>query len=195
MSNSKLTIENVRTGARKPVSERTWKLMANSVEQGDTRKGYRLISPGAASKPATKPSGLPKTPSFIPPEVEEAAKKKALADAKAEATMISGAKVDAATVTAEEAPAAGEAQASDDAPSSEEAPAATVTTGKSDNLAAIEGITKKVVEVLAGIGITTYAELAKAPAPTINQALDAAGLAPKKAQVPNWKQKAATLKA
>lgn len=194
MSNSKLIIENVRTGARKPVSERAWKLMANSVEQGDTRKGYRLISPGAASKPATKPSGLPKTPSFIPPEVEEAAKKKALADAKAEATMISGAKVEDAPEQATAAEVVNEATApaEDLAPATAETPAP-APGAAADNLAAIEGITKKVVEVLAGIGVSTYAQLAKAAAPTINQALDAAGLGPKKAQVPSWKQKAATL--
>lgn len=192
MSNSKLTIENVRTGARKTVSERTWQLMANSAEQGDTRKGYRLLSPGAVAKPATKPAGLPKTPSFIPPEVEEAAKKKALAEVKAEAEMISGAKVEEAH---EAAPAA---EAVHEAPAPvEEAAVTTDTTANTnaDNLTAIEGITKKVAEVLAGIGVSTYAQLAKAAAPTINQALDAAGLGPKKAQVPNWKQKAATLKA
>lgn len=192
MSNSKLTIENVRTGARKNISERTWQLMANSAEQGDTRKGYRLLSAAAAAKPAAKPAGIPKTPSFIPPEVEEAAKKKALAEVKAESEMISGAKVEEVPI---QAPAAEEVN---EAPAPAEEPAVTTdSTAKmnADNLAAIEGITKKVVEVLAGIGITTYAELAKAAAPTINQALDAAGLGPKKAQVPSWKQKAATLKA
>lgn len=194
MSNSKLTIENVRTGARKTISERTWQLMANSAEQGDTRKGYRLLSAAAASKPAAKPAGIPKTPSFIPPEVEEAAKKKALAEVKAEAEMISGAKVDEEPIQAPAAETVNEVPAAEQV---EEAAVTTDSTAKmnADNLAAIEGITKKVVEVLAGIGITTYAELAKAAAPTINQALDAAGLGPKKAQVPGWKQKAATLKA
>ena len=159
MSNSKLIIENVRTGARKPVSERAWKLMANSVEQGDTRKGYRLLSPGATSKPATKPSGLPKTPSFIPPEVEEAAKKKALAEAKAEATMISGAKVEEAPEQATAAEVVNEATApaEDVAPATAETPAQ-APSAAADNLAAIEGITKKVVEVLAGIGITVLLE-------------------------------------
>jgi predicted flap endonuclease-1-like 5' DNA nuclease len=184
MSNSKLTIENVRTGAQKTVSERTWQLMANASEQGDVRKGYRLLAPGAVTGKRSAPA-LAKTPSFIPPEVEEAAKKKALAEVQTEASMISGAKVAQAEAPAPEpTPVADEPAAT--------APAPEVSAPASE-LTAIEGITKKVAEVLAEAGIKTVAQLAKATAPTINAALDAANLGPKKAQVPSWKQKATTL--
>lgn len=80
MSNKKITIENVRTGARKQVSELTWQLMSNPSNQGsDVRKGYRLLE-GIAGAPA--PVKKNQAPTFVPPEIEEAARKKAEADNK-----------------------------------------------------------------------------------------------------------------
>lgn len=182
MSNTKITIENVRTGARKTVSEMTWKLMSNPSNQGDVRKGYRLVNGAAAPAPAAR-----KTPAttFVPPEIEEAARKKAEADKKRDSEMISGTKAteDAAPATA---PAAEPEQAT-----AEGTTANNSGRTSTDALKAIPGITAKVIEVLGSIGITTPEQLAKANAADINKALSEANLAAKAAQVPGWKTKAA----
>lgn len=193
MSNTKITIENVRTGARKTVSEMTWKLMSNPSNQGDVRKGYRLVNGAAAPAPAAR-----KTPAttFVPPEIEEAARKKAEADKKREAEMISGTKA-----TEEAAPAPAPAAEPEQPTATEEGqtaiaegPTANNSGGTgTDALKAIPGITAKVIEVLGSIGITTPEQLAKANTADINKALSEANLAAKAAQVPGWKTKAAQL--
>lgn len=196
MSNTKITIENVRTGARKQVSEMTWQLMSNPSNQGDVRKGYRLVH-GIAGAPA--PVKKNPAPTFVPPEIEEAARKQAEADRKREAEMISGVKASeevapatapaSATQETVEAPAP---TASAQGPSAK-AEGPTGTASSSEELKGLPGVTAKVLEVLSGIGITTAAQLAKASTADINKALAEANLAAKAAQVPGWKTKAAQL--
>jgi predicted flap endonuclease-1-like 5' DNA nuclease len=74
-----------------------------------------------------------------------------------------------------------------------EAPAEPVEVQHSTELSGLdESLTPKVAQVLAAAGISTFAQLNAATLPTINKALDAAGLGAKKAQAPGWKSKAKT---
>ena len=182
MSNKKITIENVRTGARKQVSELTWQLMSNPSNQGDVRKGYRLLEGIAGAQAPVKRNPAP---TFVPPEIEEAARKKADADRMREAEMISGVKSEELESTTAATVVDSKEQAKDEA---SEGPSA-----NSAELKALPGVTAKVLEVLAGIGITTAMQLAKANTADINKALAEANLGAKAAQVPGWKTKAAQL--
>lgn len=189
-------IQNLKTGAEKRVSAKTWDLMRNSKEQGDTRKGYRLVSRSSPTTPGVVVKG--DQPTFVPPEILEAEKKAHAAQEATHAAMVSGVKTDAAenapVAVVEAAPMPEPIVEAEAAPAPQEAaPAAPATTGQ--DLTKVEGIGPKVAELLNGIGITTYEALAKAPITQINTALDAAGLSPKKAQVPSWKTKAKAMPA
>ncbi|PWH17404.1 MAG: hypothetical protein DDG60_02110 [Anaerolineae bacterium] len=63
------------------------------------------------------------------------------------------------------------------APAAAEPPAAPAPTGATqpDDLTTLEGIGPKVAKLLAGIGITTFQQLAEADLATLRQALDTAG--------------------
>lgn len=171
----KVTIQNDK-GVQKQISDASWHLMKSKTEDGNIRKGWRLVtgaseperkavSAGAASK-GTKP---PFT--FVPPELEEQVHKQ---QEEANKGMISGTAAEEGTADAD---AQGE-QAGQE---------------KADNLGIIDGIGPKAVEALNAAGIHTFAQLAAATPPTINAALDKANMAAKKAQVPNWKMKAKEL--
>ena len=191
-----VVIENTRTGQQKTISQRTWDLMANSKEQGDTRKGYRILK--GAAQAATKAKAKldqVKTPTMIPPAIAAAAKAAQEADRLAESQMISGAKLEE-VAPEQQAPAPAATQAQEAAPAvaapAEEAPEKDLPT----ELAGLdESLTPKVAQVLAKAGITTKAHLKAATLPAINKVLDAAGLGAKKAQAAGWKSKAANLKA
>jgi predicted flap endonuclease-1-like 5' DNA nuclease len=165
--------------------------MGNAQSSGNTRKGWTLVEGKRASIPPPTKAKDP-VATFIPPEIQEAEAKKHQAEQAQQAKMISGAPDQAvskpeAPAVAEEAPAAADAQV-ETAPEVVQAPAV-----KGDKLGAIEGITVKVETILNGAGITTFKQLAGTPLPTINKALDEAGLSPKKALVPTWKTKAKDL--
>jgi predicted flap endonuclease-1-like 5' DNA nuclease len=192
-------IENTKTGQRKTISQRTWELMANSRDRGDTRKGYKLIKGGDTKAVAAKVAAVKtKTPTMIPPAIQAAADAALEAERAAEATMMSGAKGEAVAVEAAPEPA----PAPDPTPEPEvtsepdpvpEAPAEPVEVQHSTELSGLdESLTPKVAQVLAAAGISTFAQLNAATLPTINKALDAAGLGAKKAQAPGWKSKAKT---
>jgi predicted flap endonuclease-1-like 5' DNA nuclease len=97
----------------------------------------------------------------------------------AETVMISGEALDEAP-----APTANGAEATE--ANKNEAP-------KGDNLTVISGLTAKTAEVLQGIGVTTFKQLASAPKAKLAEALNAANLQAKAAQVPNWQAKATEL--
>lgn len=181
---SKVTIENAR-GVRKEISEQSWKLMSSKSESGDTRKGWTLVRNAgkkAEAPKVAKSAGAKEHPfGYLPPELQEEQAKKA---AQLEASMTSG------EPGAGAAADAGSEQGN--APGSEKSDAA-AGTSQGDNLGLINGIGPKVVEALAAVGIKTYSDLAKANAADISKALDAANMAPKKAQIPSWKMKAAEL--
>jgi len=86
-----VVIENTRTGQQKTISQRTWDLMANSKERGDTRKGWRALK-GVTATPTKANPATVKTPTMIPPSIQAAADAALEAERKAEALMISGAK-------------------------------------------------------------------------------------------------------
>jgi hypothetical protein len=186
-----VVIENTRTGQQKTVSEETWKLMRNTRDQGDVRKGYRIIkgAPQAQAKANAKLDQV-KTPTMIPPAIAAAAQAALEAERAAESGMISGSPEQAAP--ASEAPAPAATQEQEAAPSvaapAEEAPAKDLPT-ELDGLD--PSLTPKVAQVLAQAGISTKAQLKAATMPAINKVLDAAGLGAKKAQAAGWKSKAA----
>jgi predicted flap endonuclease-1-like 5' DNA nuclease len=191
-------IENTKTGQRKTISARTWELMANSRDRGDTRKGYRLIKGGDTKAVAAKVAAVKtKTPTMIPPAIQAAADAALKAERAAEATMMSGSKGEAlgATVAPEPAPAPDPTPepevTPDPAPEPPAAPAE-VADLPTELSGLDESLTHKVAQVLAAAGISTFAQLNAATLPTINKALDAAGLGAKKAQAPGWKSKAKT---
>jgi predicted flap endonuclease-1-like 5' DNA nuclease len=181
-------IQNIRNGSEKRVSARTWDLMRNSVEQGDVRKGFRLVSRTAPKPPGVVVKG--DQPTFVPPEITEAENKAHAAKAVQDAALVSGLKVEAETAPAAVVEASLVAEAIVEA---ESAPAPPTAPGQ--DLTKVEGIGPKVAELLNAIGITTYKELAAASINAINEALDKASLSPKKAQVPGWKMKAKALAA
>lgn len=188
-----VVIENIKTGRQKPLSQRSWDLMANSKERGDTRKGFRLVKGATAASPAKANPATVKTPTMIPPSIQAAADAALEAERKAEALMISGAKPEELG----EAPAAEVAAPAQEAPQADAAPA---EEGKEADLPTElagldESLTPKVAQVLAKAGIATKAQLKSATLPTVNKALDAAGLGAKKAQAAGWKSKVATAKA
>ncbi|HOY29269.1 MAG TPA: hypothetical protein PLR96_09870 [Flavobacteriales bacterium] len=187
-----VVIENTRTGQQKTISQRTWDLMANSKERGDTRKGWRALK-GVTATPTKANPATVKTPTMIPPSIQAAADAALEAERKAEALMISGAKPEELG----EAPAAEVAAPSQEATQVGAAPA---EEGKEADLPTElagldESLTPKVAQVLAKAGIATKAQLKAATLPTVNKALDAAGLGAKKAQAAGWKSKVATAKA
>lgn len=181
-------------GQEKRLSATTWKLMGNAQNSGNTRKGWTLVEGKRASIPPPTKAKDP-VATFIPPEIQEAEAKKHEAEQALQAKMISGApdpkgKPEAPAVEAE-APVVADAPVEttqEPAPEAVQAPAV-----KGDKLGTIDGITPKVEAILNGAGITTFKQLAGTPLPTINKALDEAGLSPKKALVPTWKTKAKDL--
>ncbi len=189
-------IENTKTGQRKTISARTWELMANSRDRGDTRKGYRLIKGGDTKAVAAKVAAVKtKTPTMIPPAIQAAADAALEAERAAEAAMMSGSKGEAVAVEAASAPVAvDEPPAGAEATPAPAPPAAPAeVAGLPTELSGLdESLTTKVAQVLAAAGISTFAQLNAATLPTINKALDAAGLGAKKAQAPGWKSKAKT---
>lgn len=192
-----VVIENTRTGQQKTVSGDTWRLMANSKEQGDTRKGYRILK-GATQADTKAKAKLDqvKTPTMIPPAIAAAAEAAQEADRLAQSQMISGAKSEELASAKQQAPAPAATQEQEAAPAvaapAGEAPEKDLPT----ELAGLdESLTPKVAQVLAKAGITTKAHLKAATLPAINKVLDAAGLGAKKAQAAGWKSKAANLKA
>ena len=184
-----VVIENTKTGQQKTVSEETWKLMRNTRDQGDVRKGYRIIkgAPQAQAKAAAKLDQV-KTPTMIPPAIAAAAQAALEAERAAESGMISGAPEQEASA----APAQAATQEQEAAPAvaapAEEAPAKDLPT-ELDGLD--PSLTPKVAQELAKAGISTKAQLKAATLPAINKVLDAAGLGAKKAQAAGWKSKAA----
>ena len=186
-----VVIENTRTGQQKTISQRTWDLMANSKERGDTRKGYRLVKGATAATPAKANPATVKTPTMIPPSIQAAADAALEAERKAEALMISGAKPEELG----EVPAAEVAAPTQEAPQADAAPAEVEADLPTELAGLDESLTPKVAQVLAKAGIATKAQLKAATLPTVNKALDAAGLGAKKAQAAGWKSKVATAKA
>ena len=185
-----VVIENVLKGTRKTISQRTWDLMANSKERGDTRKGWRALK-GVTATPAKSNPATVKTPTMIPPSIQAAADAALEAERKAEALMISGAKPEELG----EAPAAEVAAPTQEAPQADAAPAEVEADLPTELAGLDESLTPKVAQVLAKAGIATKAQLKSATLPTVNKALDAAGLGAKKAQAAGWKSKVATPKA
>lgn len=181
-----VTIRNAK-GQTRTITARAWNLMKNAKDgEGNTRKGWTKIDAGQKPVPIVtgqRPKGaLP----FVPPEIEEAQRQSAIAETERVSAMISGnptkpsngsakpiaqAKAETAEVSAEDAGA-------DD---------------KSRAFKGIPGLTAKAEKALGTIGITTFVQLAEANPAEVNKALDAVGLGPKKAQVPNWKMKAKQL--
>lgn len=188
-----VVIENTKTGQQKTISQTSWDLMRNTRDQGDVRKGYRIIkgAPQAQAKASAKLDQV-KTPTMIPPAIAAAAQAALEAERAAESGMISGAPVQEAS----EAPAPAATQEQEAAPAvaapAEEAPAKDLPTELAD---LDPSLTPKVAQVLAAAGISTKAQLKAATLPAINKVLDAAGLGAKKAQAAGWKSKAANLKA
>jgi predicted flap endonuclease-1-like 5' DNA nuclease len=168
-------IRNSRTGAEKRVSAKTWELMPKSQ-----KKEYGVVGK-VLDKAKPEPTARMRSEnSFIPPEIEEATREKEHeAKEKAESIMISGEALDEAP-----APTANGAEATE--ANQKEAP-------KGDNLTVISGLTAKTAEVLQGIGVTTFKQLASAPKAKLAEALNAANLQAKAAQVPNWQAKATEL--
>lgn len=190
-----VVIENTRTGQRKTISQRTWDLMANSKEQGDSRKGYRILR-GEVSAEVKAKAKLEqvKTPTMIPPAIAAAAQVALEAERAAESVMISGAKPEASAEQVASEPADTQAQEATQAAAApaEEAPEQDLPT----ELNGLDpSLTPKVAQVLAKAGITTKAHLKGSTLPTINKVLDAAGLGAKKAQAAGWKSKATAPKA
>lgn len=200
-----VTVEVVKTGQRKTISARTWELLANAKERGDVRKGFRLLK-GADTRPATASANREqaRAVTMIPSAIQEAAQKAAEAERAAQAQAMSGSKVEAAAqpeaapepTPVEAAPVpepTPEPSSEAEATQAEEqaAPAEQQQEVHGDIEGLDESITKKVISALAAVGIVTRAQLASAALPTINKALDAAGLSAKKAQAPGWKNKAA----
>lgn len=180
-------------GQEKRLSATTWKLMGNAQHSGNTRKGWTLVEGKRASIPPPTKAKDP-VATFIPPEIQEAENKKHEAEQALQAKMISGApdlkgypKASAAVADEAEAPVVADAPV-EAAQEAVQAPAV-----KGDKLGTIDGITVKVEAILNGAGITTFKQLAGTPLPTINKALEEAGLSPKKALVPTWKTKAKDL--
>lgn len=195
-------VRNVK-GKERLFSLQVWNLMRTPKETGDTRKGWTVIERvnGAAPTPAPGAKAQPggPQPTFQPEELkakEEAAFK---AEAERATGMISGEATAPApepvaaeaAAPAAEAPKADPAETATPAPENEAAPAA--PPAKKDNLAQIQGTGEKVVAILNGIGIHTFAQLAGASIGAVNKALDEGGMGPKKAMVPTWKMKAAEL--
>lgn len=197
-------------GKERKFTMQVWNLMKTPGFDGDTRKGWTVIGrPSANGASPTKAGAalVSPQPTFTPKEIAEKQEAEAIAEVQREAALISGEPVvDAAapvateaTAPAPEAPAAAAEPPApvESAPATEpvvevqaEAPAAEV---KKDNLGAINGTGDKVVGILNGAGIYTYAQLAAAKTTDINAALEAGGMGPKKAMVPAWKMKAAEL--
>jgi len=179
-----------KTGLEKTITQRAWDLMANKVEQGDTRKGWTKVAM-ATAKEVKGASPMGPRVSFLPEEIrEEQAKVAAEAEKSALGGMIAGAKA--------EAPAA--AQTPEAPVKAAPVPAAPVAEPEKKAfiqeqlvIASISGVGIKAAEALAAAGITTLEDLATAEPTAIMKVLDGAGLAAKKAQVPNWKQAAAKL--
>lgn len=185
-------------GQEKRISDATWKLMGNAQNKGNTRKGWTLVEGKRASIPPPTKAKDP-VATFIPPEIQEAENAKHKAEQELAAKMISGEPQDkpAAPAVAEEAPVVADAPVEAPeapAPTNENLPQAVQAPAqKGDKLGTIDGITPKVEAILNRAGITTFKQLAATPLPTINKALDEAGLSPKKALVPTWKTKAKDL--
>lgn len=195
----KLQIQDLKTGRPREVTPYAWDLMRTKDEHGEVRKGYKLVGP-APEKGLAKPAPVIKStqPTFIPDEIQEAERARVKREADEAATMISGsapAKEEApAPEPVKEAPSAPEpvTLVQDSVPAAAPAPAPTPASvaRTTDDLTKINGITAKVVEVLAAVGVRTFADLAAKAPNEINQALVKAQLAPKSAMVPNWKNKA-----
>lgn len=187
-------------GKERKFTMQVWNLMKTPGFEGDTRKGWTVIGrPGANGASPTKAGAAPVSPqpTFTPKEIAEKQEAEAIAEVQREASLISGEPVvDAAAPVATEAPSA-PAPAPEAPVAAAEPPApveaATAAEVKKDNLGAINGTGEKVVGILNGAGIFTYAQLAAAKTTDINAALEAGGMGPKKAMVPAWKMKAAEL--
>jgi predicted flap endonuclease-1-like 5' DNA nuclease len=210
MAENTILIVNAK-GQQKEVTERIWDLMKSSKEQGNKRKGYTFLksmtageAKASAKAGAVKVAG-PAGPTFIPKEIEEAAKMKAQ-----EASAIAGATVttedvlkdEGFTVPSKPEAAPEPAQEAPPAPVAKAQPAQAAPVAAQDEPAqAADDMTKvphtsvKSIEALRSIGITTYAKLADASIAEIEKALDAAGLGAKKAVVPKWKEAANELMA
>lgn len=211
-----LIIEDEK-GNQKTVSEQAWKLMRSALGKDDVRKGFRLVGPvSEKGSTAARPTLAPNRPAFVPDMILERAKAVAEENRVLESELISAEPRPASPVppsapVAEVAPVAspvaevpapvleGVKQVMQEAASEvfgNEPTTATETEvpdPKADPLHAIETLGVKVAEILASIGITTYAQLANADIGAINTALDAGKMGPKKALVPSWKMKAKAL--
>lgn len=177
-------------GVEKEWSAEVWRLAASSKERGDTRRGHTLVKgkkgPLEKTSPVVK-EGVAAAPGFEPEEIAEKVKK------------VSGGNPTASSTPA--APVVKEAEQAEEGsqdPAPEEAvqpkpnadPANSSAAPASDDLTRIEGIGPKVVTLLKGIGINSFADLINADPVAINKALDEANMAPKKAQVTKWKMEA-----
>lgn len=166
-------------GRETRISQRSWDLMPKS-QKADYQVVGKITDIKGAAAMVPSAAKQPERTGFIPPEIVEAERLKE--EEKKAVEAITG---EAVKEEVQEAPAPA-IEAGNEAPEVKEAPEA-------DDLATIGGITKATVEVLKSIGITTFAQLAKADAGKVGAALEAANLSAKKAQVPNWKAKAETL--
>lgn len=178
-------------GAQRTISEKSWELLKSAGQPANVRKGWqfvRFVDGGPAPQGAIKPSGngavapFPMA-TFVPDEIKE------VANIKKESAMISG--EPEVAVDPDPAPVADPKPVEPEvaAPAAEPAvPSTDEPVG--DDIAGIAGVGAKAAEALAGAGIRTFKQLAEAPIGDINKALEVANLAPKKAQVPNWKQAA-----
>lgn len=210
MADNTILIVNAK-GQQREVTERIWDLMKSAKERGNVRKGWTFVksmtageAKASAKAGAVKVAG-PAGPTFIPKEIEEAAKIKA-----AEASAIAGATVtkedvlkdEGFSVQSEPAATPEPAQEAPPVPVAQAQPAQApdvVAQGEPahapDDMSKVPHTSVKSIEALRSIGITTYAQLADASVASIEKALEAAGLGAKKAVVPKWKEAANELMA
>lgn len=179
-------IRNNRTGHEKRVSAESFRLMPKSV-----LKTWSKVGSEKAEKGKTTPM-KPTASTFIPDEiVEKRMGEDEAARVKADTALITGEAPKPAEQPQPSAPVQEEAPVQQAAAPPAE-PSAPVQEG-ADDLASLPNMGKAAAEALAKAGITTYEQLAGADAGAIMKALEAANLAAKKAQVPNWRSKAKQL--
>lgn len=190
-----------KNGLEKRVTDRAYRIMPASL-----RKSWEVVrrvddggKPGTAGAKDMKLS-----PSFLPEEIEEGvASEEHKAKNASEAASMSGEPV-AATVSAAPQPPAAHPVTSK--PEVQAAPAAAAAQGvkadggdepiaqqRADDLAILPNMGAKAAEALNAGGIRTYEQLAAATTPDLNAMLDKSNLGAKRAQVPQWKSKAADL--
>lgn len=198
-----ITIRNDKNGQIKRISQYAWDLRRNGRDDGDSRRGWTKVS-GPIPPPESGPVTGGPQPTFLPEEIREAAEKAHAAQIKRDSAMISaeststsnGAEMPPSTPSAPAAEAAGAPVAETTTPPKEPAaePVAAEVTAKPDDLMKLQaGMSPKVVELLAALGVVTFRQMADMPVADIHKMLDDGGLGPKKAMATGWKMKAGQL--